>query len=87
MVAHSHAIAIAMVSGPPAGLKRLEALDTDARLRGHYRLDAVRAHLFEMAGDPEAAIRHYRAAAARTASIPERNYLTAQAARLAAART
>ena len=86
MIALSHAIATAMVSGPPVGLKLLEALDTDARLRGHYRLDAVRAHLFEMAGDPEAAITHYRAAAARTASIPERNYLTAQAARLAAVR-
>jgi predicted RNA polymerase sigma factor len=86
IVALNHAIATAMVSGPPAGLKLLEALDTDAGLRGHYRLDAVRAHLFEMAGDPEAAIAHYRAAAARTASIPERNYLTAQAARLAAAR-
>ena len=86
MIALNHAIATAMVSGPPVGLKLLEALDTDARLRGHYRLDAVRAHLFEMAGDPEAAITHYRAAAARTASIPERNYLTAQAARLAAVR-
>jgi hypothetical protein len=30
-----------------------------------------------------AAISHYRAAAGRTTSIPERNYLIAQAARLA----
>jgi hypothetical protein len=40
-----------------------------------------------MAGDHEAAIAHYRAAAGRTLSIPERNYLTTQAARLSAART
>ena len=48
------------------------------------RLDAVRGHLFQMAGDPERAIAHYRAAAERTASIPERDYLTAKADRLAA---
>jgi hypothetical protein len=35
-----------------------------------------------MAGDSERAIMHYRAAAERTTSIPERNYLTAKAARL-----
>ena len=51
----------------------------------HYRLDAVRAHLLERAGDPERALAHYRAAAEGTASLPERNYLLARAARLAAA--
>jgi RNA polymerase sigma factor (sigma-70 family) len=86
MVSLNHAIATAMVHGAPAGLKLLEALDADAHLAGHYRLDAVRAHLLEMAGDHPAAIAHYRAAAARTTSIPERNYLTTQAARLGAAR-
>jgi hypothetical protein len=34
-------------------------------------------------GDYEAAIQHYRIAAARTTSMPERNYLLTQAARLA----
>ena len=82
MVALSRAIAAAMVQGPQAGLEMLTALDGDARLRGHYRLDAVRGHLFEKAGDPARAITHYRAAAERTTSIPERNYLTAKAARL-----
>ena len=51
MVALNHAIAAAMVHGPAAGLELLDALDADARLAGHYRLDAVRAHLLEMAGD------------------------------------
>jgi predicted RNA polymerase sigma factor len=86
MVELNHAIAAAMVHGPPAGLELLDALDADARLAGHHRLDAVRAHLLEMVGDHQAAIAHYRAAADRTTSAPERQYLTTQAARLGAAR-
>jgi predicted RNA polymerase sigma factor len=83
MVALNRAIAAAMVHGPAAGLKLLEALDS--QLAGHYRLDAVRAHLFEMAGDADAALAHYRAAASRTTSLPEQHYLTTKAARLRAA--
>jgi predicted RNA polymerase sigma factor len=83
MVALNHAIAAAMVHGPRAGLDLLDALD--GPLAGHHRLDAVRAHLLERAGDRQGAIAHYRTAAARTASAPERNYLTTQAARLAGA--
>jgi RNA polymerase sigma factor (sigma-70 family) len=82
MVALNHAIAVAMVEGPPAGLELLKALDADPRMSGHYRLDAVRGHLHEMAGDRDAAIEHYLAAAGRTTSVPERNYLVNQAARL-----
>jgi RNA polymerase sigma factor (sigma-70 family) len=84
MVTLSRTIAAAMVHGPEAGLTLLDALDADPRLSGHYRLDAVRAHLLERAGQPERAIAHYRAAAERTLSIPERHYLTAKAARLTA---
>ena len=83
MVTLNHAIAVAMVNGPRAGLSLLEALDADERLAGHHRLDAVRAHLLEMAGDYEGAVAGYLRAAARTTSIPERNYLTTKAARLA----
>jgi RNA polymerase sigma factor (sigma-70 family) len=82
MVMLNHAIATAMVRGPSAGLELLNQLDEDGRLRGHHRLDAVRAHLLEMAGDHPAAIAHYRLAAGRTTSLPERNYLITQAARL-----
>ena len=78
-----HAIATAMVHGPSRGLQLLDALAADGRLAGHHRLDAVRAHLLEMAGDPHAAVAHYRTAAGRTTSLPERNYLMTQAARLA----
>jgi RNA polymerase sigma factor (sigma-70 family) len=83
MVELNRAIAVAMVDGPSAGLALLDALDTEGRLAGHYRLSAVRGHLLERAGDHAAAIHNYRAAAARTTSIPERNYLTMKAARLA----
>jgi predicted RNA polymerase sigma factor len=82
MVDLNHAIAAAMVHGPAAGLELLAALDSDPRIRGHYRLDAVRAHLFERAGDFDRARSLYLAAAERTASLPERNYLTTKAARL-----
>lgn len=82
MVVLNHAIAAAMVHGPSRGLELLAPLDSDPRLTEHHRLDAVRAHLLEMAGDHQAAIIHYRRAAGRTTSIPERNYLTTQAARL-----
>ncbi len=83
MVTLNHAIAAAMVHGAAFGLELLKALDADARLAGHHRLDAVRAHLFEKAGDHDAAVTHYRAAANRTSSLPERNYLLLKAARLA----
>jgi predicted RNA polymerase sigma factor len=82
MVILNHAVAAAMVHGPLAGLELLNGLESDERISRHHRLDAVRAHLLEMAGDREAAIAHYRAAAGATASIPERNYLSMQAARL-----
>jgi predicted RNA polymerase sigma factor len=71
-----------MVQGPSVALDLLDALDADGRLGAHHRPDAVRAHLLEMAGDYPAAIVHYGAAAARTTSLPERNYLITQAARL-----
>jgi RNA polymerase sigma factor (sigma-70 family) len=86
VVALNHAIAVAMVQGPRAGLELLKELDTDTRLGGHYRLNAVRGHLLEMAGDHERAVAHYRAAADGTLSIPERNYLMTKAARLTAER-
>lgn len=84
MVSLGHAIATAMVKGPHAGLTLVDALDGDARISGHYRLDAVRGHLCEMAGDIGQAIEHYRAAAGRTASLPERDYLIGRGARLSA---
>jgi predicted RNA polymerase sigma factor len=80
VVTVNRAIAAAMVDGPPAGFAVLD--EVDERMNGHYRVDAVRAHLFELAGDADAAIEHYRRAARRTTNLPEQRYLTKQAARL-----
>jgi RNA polymerase sigma factor (sigma-70 family) len=80
MVSLNRAIATAMVHGPAAGLALLDSLGE--RLAGHYRLDAVRAHLLELAGDGATAVRHYAAAAARTTNTPEQRYLMTRAARL-----
>jgi RNA polymerase sigma factor (sigma-70 family) len=82
VVTLNHAVAVAMVHGPRAGLDMLATLDADERLAGHHRLDAVRAHLLELAGDREAAAAGFRTAARRTTSLPERRYLEARAARL-----
>jgi predicted RNA polymerase sigma factor len=86
MILLNHAIAAAMVHGATKGLELLDTLKGDARLANHHRLDAVRAHLLERAGDQTGAVKHYRAAAAKTGSLPERNYLLMQAARLFAGR-
>jgi RNA polymerase sigma factor (sigma-70 family) len=83
VVTLNRAVAAAMVHGPDVGLALLQPLDGDERLAREHRLDAVRAHLFEMAGEHERAAAHYRAAARRTASLPEQRYLNARAARLA----
>jgi RNA polymerase sigma factor (sigma-70 family) len=83
MVTLSHAIAMAMVHGPLAGLALLEPLDLDDRMAGHHRLAATRGHLLEMAGDHAAARASYQQAARRTTSLPEQRYLEERAARLA----
>jgi RNA polymerase sigma factor (sigma-70 family) len=87
MILLNHAVAAAMVHGPQKGLELLTALDSDPRLTERHRLASVRAHLLEMAGDHDAAITHYRTAASRTTSQPERDYLLMQAARLSELRS
>ena len=83
MVTLNEAVALAMVSGPRAGLELLRTLDGDDRIAGHHRLEAVRAHLLEMDGDHAGACERYREAARRTTSLPERRHLEGRAARLA----
>jgi RNA polymerase sigma factor (sigma-70 family) len=83
MVTLNRIVAVAMVQGPEAGLAQLAVAEADPALFGHHRVDAVRAHLLEMAGEREAALAHYDLAARRTLSVPERRYLESRAARLA----
>jgi RNA polymerase sigma factor (sigma-70 family) len=77
----NHAVAVAMVDGPQAGLELLATLDGDERIATQHRLDAVRAHLLELAGDHAGAREHNSRAARRTTSLPERRYLQARAER------
>jgi RNA polymerase sigma factor (sigma-70 family) len=84
MVALNHAVAVAMARGPAGGLALLEKLDGDPRIKGHFRLDAVRGHLLERSGERAAALRSYEAAAGKTGSTPERDYLLLKIARLRA---
>jgi RNA polymerase sigma factor (sigma-70 family) len=85
MVTLNRVVALAMVQGPLAGLDVLASLDTDEQLAGHHRVDAVRAHLLDMAGDGSAARAAYQQAARKTTSVPEQRYLLARAARVGAA--
>jgi hypothetical protein len=58
----------------------------ESQVAGLHRVDAVRAHLLDLSGDTDAAVRSYRLAASRTTSLPEQRHLTKLAARLAARR-
>src|SRR5262249_15411805 len=83
MVTLNRAVAVGMANGPTAALDLLDTVASDGLLAGHHRVDAVRAHLLEMAGDHEAARAGYLQAARRTESLPEQRYLRDRAARLA----
>ena len=82
MVTLNRAVALAMVDGPGAGLAVLDTLDGEGRMSHTHRLEAVRGHLLELAGDPLAARESYRRAARMTPSVAEQRYLALQAARL-----
>ena len=82
VVTLNRAVAVARVHGPRAGLALVGTLDKDERMAHNHRLEAVRAHLLERAGDPAAARKSYELAARMTASLPERRYLALRAARL-----
>jgi RNA polymerase sigma factor (sigma-70 family) len=82
VVTLNRAVAVAMVDGPRAGLAVLGTLDADDRMAHTHRLEAVRGHLLELAGELGAARESYRRAARMTASVPEQRYLAMRAARL-----
>jgi RNA polymerase sigma factor (sigma-70 family) len=82
MVTLNRAVAVAMMEGPAAGLALLDGVR--GPLGGHHRFHAVRGHLLEMAGDLPGAAAEFRTAAAGTANLRERHYLTLKAASLAA---
>ncbi len=83
VVTLNHAVAVAMVQGPNAGLELLQTLDSDPRMSARHRLHAVRAHLLDLAGDPAGARAAYAQAIRLCTSLPERRYLEERLARLA----
>jgi predicted RNA polymerase sigma factor len=87
MVTLNRAVAVAMVKGPSVALELLDTVSADERIARSHRLDAVRGHLLEMAGNSVAAAASYRSAARRTTSLPERRYLERQAANVGGARS
>ena len=80
MVTLNRIVAVAMVHGAAAGLEEMESAKADPALTGHYRFDAVKAHLLDLAGDHEDARRYYERAARHTLSLPERHHLRSRAA-------
>jgi RNA polymerase sigma factor (sigma-70 family) len=82
MVTLNRIVALAMVEGPREGLARLADAEAEPALAGHHRVEAVRAHLLDLAGDHGAARDAYARAARRTLSIPEQRYLESRVHRL-----
>ncbi len=82
VVTLNRAVAVGRARGPLAGLAVLGDLDADERMAGNHRLESVRAHLLEMAGNAAGARTAYLKAAGMTTSLPERRYLTLRAAAL-----
>ena len=80
IVTVNRAVAASMVHGPAAGLEILAG--AEARLEGNHRVEAVRAHLLEQAGDTEAAAVAYRRAGALATNVAEQRHLTRLAARV-----
>ncbi|MEV8149517.1 DUF6596 domain-containing protein [Arthrobacter sp. NPDC080073] len=76
----NRAVAVAMVEGPRAALELLEGLENGPE--NWHRLDAVRGHLLEMSGDLAGARVCFLAAAKKTGSLQERQYLLVKAAKL-----
>ena len=83
----NHAVAVAMVEGPAAGLAMVDAVEAEGRLKDHHRVHLVRGHLLELAGDREGARAELQEAARRTTSLPERRHLERRIAELGEATT
>ncbi|MCU1526207.1 MAG: polymerase subunit sigma-24 [Microbacteriaceae bacterium] len=82
VVTLNRAVAVAMVHGAKAGLAVLGTIADDPRMTQTHRLDVVRGHLLELAGDRVGAQESYERAIRGTASVAEQRYLSLKAARL-----
>ncbi len=71
----NHAVAVSMVTGPDAGLARLDALAGREGIRGYHLLPAARANLLRRAGRRAEAAGAYDEALALVGNDAERRYL------------
>lgn len=77
----NRAVAVGEVHGPRTALAVVDDLARGS-MAGHHRVDAVRGHLLEAAGDRAAAAAAFRAAAREAGSEPERRHLLRRTARM-----
>ena len=79
----NRAVAVAMASGPEAGLEIIAALEAAGSLSGYHLLAATKADLLRRAGRLAAAADAYRLAIDQAGTAPERRYLERRLATLA----
>jgi RNA polymerase sigma-70 factor, ECF subfamily len=75
IVSLNRAVAVAMASGPRAGLAAIDALAAADNLSGYHLLHAARADLFRRLGEREEAAKAYEQALALVTNDSERRYL------------
>jgi RNA polymerase sigma-70 factor, ECF subfamily len=78
VVALNRAVAVAMVDGPEAALREVEALERDGRLAGYRYLPATKADLLHRLGRDAEAAHAYQAALALTDNAVEQVFLAAR---------
>ncbi len=76
------AVAVAMVDGPAAGLRLIDALAARGSLDDYHLLHAARADLLRRLGRTAEALAAYRTAQARAPTEPERRFLARRIAEL-----
>jgi RNA polymerase sigma-70 factor (ECF subfamily) len=85
VVALNHAVAVAMVDGPAAGLARVEAIAAAGDLEEYPYLHAARADLLRRLGRQEEAREFYERALRLTPNAAERRFLRRRLAEIGAA--
>jgi RNA polymerase sigma-70 factor, ECF subfamily len=78
----NHAAAVAMAEGPAAGLRLLDALETNPGLREYYLLPAARADLLRRLQRWSEAAAHYQRALDLAGSDPARKFLSRRLAEM-----
>jgi RNA polymerase sigma-70 factor, ECF subfamily len=79
VAALGRAVALGLVAGPAAALAEVDRLAADPRLAGYHLLPATRADLLARMGLPIEAAATFRAAAALTDNLAERDHLRRRA--------